>query len=153
KMAARNYEDLLQCAIPVFEGLLPEPRNGNILRLLFTFAEWHALAKLRLHTTPFLSRLKDSTGELGSKLRHFVAHTCSDFDTRELPKDEAAKGRRKDRSKKTKKITATPLRQKRGAPAKKTVMNLLTYKLHSLGDYLPTILWFGTSDSYSTQTV
>ncbi|KAJ6608894.1 hypothetical protein B0H10DRAFT_2301109, partial [Mycena sp. CBHHK59/15] len=26
-----------------------------------------------------------------------------------------------------------------------------TYKLHSLGDYVRSILWFGTSDSYSTQ--
>ncbi|KAJ6619167.1 hypothetical protein B0H10DRAFT_1794003 [Mycena sp. CBHHK59/15] len=53
KMAARNYEDLLQCAIPVFEGLLPEPHNNTVLNLLFTFAEWHVLAKLRMHTTPF----------------------------------------------------------------------------------------------------
>ncbi|KAJ7203528.1 hypothetical protein GGX14DRAFT_369445 [Mycena pura] len=30
---------------------------------------------------------------------------------------------------------------------------MLTYKLHALGDYIASILWFGTSDSYSTQPV
>ncbi|KAF9455143.1 hypothetical protein BDZ94DRAFT_1127669, partial [Collybia nuda] len=27
QLAARDFEDLLQCAIPVFEDLLPEPHN------------------------------------------------------------------------------------------------------------------------------
>lgn len=32
-------------------------------------------------------------------------------------------------------------------------LNLNTYKFHSLGDVVPTIRLFGTTDSYSTQTV
>ncbi|KAJ7151509.1 hypothetical protein C8R46DRAFT_1229045 [Mycena filopes] len=151
KMAARNFEDLLQCAIPVFEGLLPEPHNGKILSLLFTCAEWHALAKLRMHTTPFLRRLSDSTADFGRQLRHFVTHTCSHFDTRELPKEEAARGRRKARQKKSK-PTPKPKKQATQGASKKKTMNLWTYKFHSLGDYWSTIPWFGTSDSYSTQT-
>lgn len=33
------------------------------------------------------------------------------------------------------------------------VLNLSTYKVHALGDYVNTIRTFGTTDSYSTQTV
>jgi hypothetical protein len=36
---------------------------------------------------------------------------------------------------------------------KQKLFNLLTYKLHSLGDYVRAIRWFGTTDSYSTQPV
>ncbi|KZP03474.1 hypothetical protein FIBSPDRAFT_693271, partial [Athelia psychrophila] len=49
-LAARDYEDLLQCAIPVLDGLLPEPYNTEILTLIFICSHWHALAKLRMHT-------------------------------------------------------------------------------------------------------
>ncbi|KAJ7163030.1 hypothetical protein C8R46DRAFT_813181, partial [Mycena filopes] len=43
KMAAQDFEDILQCYIPVFEGLLPEPHNTIVLDLLYTFAYWHAV--------------------------------------------------------------------------------------------------------------
>ncbi|KIK21724.1 hypothetical protein PISMIDRAFT_77613, partial [Pisolithus microcarpus 441] len=43
QMAARDFEDLLQCAIPIFTGLLPEPHNGQIIKLLFVLAHWHGL--------------------------------------------------------------------------------------------------------------
>jgi hypothetical protein len=33
------------------------------------------------------------------------------------------------------------------------ILNLLTYKLHALGDYVRSIRLFGTTDSYSTQIV
>ena len=33
------------------------------------------------------------------------------------------------------------------------VLNLSTYKLHALGDYTSQIRMFGTTDSYSTQSV
>ncbi|EDR09226.1 uncharacterized protein LACBIDRAFT_296661 [Laccaria bicolor S238N-H82] len=95
KLAARNYEDLLQCAIPVFEGLLPEPYNTAILDLLFTCAEWHALAKLRLHTETTLGWLEQSTTDPRQQLRRFVTHTCPAFATKELPKEQAARGWRK----------------------------------------------------------
>ncbi|KAJ7118067.1 hypothetical protein C8R44DRAFT_595931, partial [Mycena epipterygia] len=151
KMAARNFEDLLQCSIPVFEGLLAERYNKNILSLLFTFCEWHALAKLRMHSTPLLARLSHTTTHLGRQLRHFVTHTRSQFDTCELPKEEAARGRRKARKTKSK---STPVPRKNTAAGSKVkTMNLNTYKLHSIGDYVRCILSFGTTDSYSTQTV
>ncbi|KAK0479044.1 hypothetical protein EDD18DRAFT_1312527 [Armillaria luteobubalina] len=87
KLAARDYEDLLQCSIPCFDGLFPEEDNHIVIDTLFDFAMWHALAKSRMHT---------------------------------------------DSSK---------------------ILNLLTYKFHSLGDYCWTIPQFGTTDSYSTQII
>ncbi|KAG2063384.1 hypothetical protein BDR04DRAFT_1123294 [Suillus decipiens] len=52
-----DFEDLLQCAIPVFEGLLPSPYNELLLDLSFELATWHGLAKLRMHTDTTLNFL------------------------------------------------------------------------------------------------
>ncbi|KJA20606.1 hypothetical protein HYPSUDRAFT_141916, partial [Hypholoma sublateritium FD-334 SS-4] len=168
KMAARNYEDLLQCSIPVFDGLLDPEHDKAILSLLFTVAEWHALAKLRMHTDSTLGWLQECTASLGMQLRRFESHTCSFFDTRELPSEEAA------RSRKEKKATASTASSSKDKlptekanygpqssiesqskptkiPPKKKVFNLVLIKLHALGDYVNTIKLFGTSDSYSTQ--
>ncbi|THH07280.1 hypothetical protein EW146_g9368 [Bondarzewia mesenterica] len=61
KLAGRDFEDLLQCSIPVFEGLLPSPHNEIILDLLFTLATWHAYAKLCLHTETTLGFFDTTT--------------------------------------------------------------------------------------------
>lgn len=248
--------------MPVFEGLLPEQHDNDILSLLFTAAEWHTLAKLRLHTESTLDLLEQTTTQLGTQLRRFQSYTCSFFVTRELPKEEAARGRRQARKKPTPMAPAQsgsggpPSRATRGRvgstrargrgvgrgrgqqldqqlvndgasntenpdlgpaeassrgrvapararghghgtgrgrgqgqqlpgltvpptnddtsnaeipnpapaeepnltskpakPRKLKTFSLLTYKLHALGDYVRTIRWFGTSDSYSTQPV
>ncbi|KAJ3524831.1 hypothetical protein NM688_g8496 [Phlebia brevispora] len=94
KLAARDFEDMLQVALLVFEGLLDEPYNTIILDVLFTLAMWHALAKLRIHTTSTLNIFRQATSELGSSLRRFASHVCPHFATRELPKETAARGRR-----------------------------------------------------------
>ncbi|KIK32559.1 hypothetical protein CY34DRAFT_101194 [Suillus luteus UH-Slu-Lm8-n1] len=39
----------LKCAMPVFEGLFPEDHDLIVQSLLYRFAQWHALAKLRMH--------------------------------------------------------------------------------------------------------
>lgn len=138
-----------QCSIPVIEGLLPE-HNDAILDLLFTLAEWHTLAKLKLHTDTTVGLLGAVTKELGRLLRRFKRVTCAAFNTKELPSEEAARGRRQAKK-------AAAGKGKARATAKTTAnikeYSLLTYKLHSLGDYVSNILWFGTSDSYSTQPV
>ncbi|KAG6913290.1 hypothetical protein DXG01_008139, partial [Tephrocybe rancida] len=89
KMAARDYEDLLQTAIPVFEGLLNDLHDAAIANLLFQFAHWHGLAKLRLHSDFSVAILDEETTCLGNSLREFQKTTCPSFDTRELPKEEA----------------------------------------------------------------
>ncbi|KAG6905246.1 hypothetical protein DXG01_003988 [Tephrocybe rancida] len=93
RLGARDFADLLQCAIPAFEGLLPEPHNSRLMELLFVCATWHGLAKLRLHTDITLKVLDDTTLHLGYSLREFVTRTCSQFNTRELPREAAARSR------------------------------------------------------------
>ncbi|RDB16269.1 hypothetical protein Hypma_003008 [Hypsizygus marmoreus] len=95
QMAAWNYEDFLQCAIPVFDGLLPEPHNSQILQLLFHFAFWHGMAKLRLHSELTLAILDKETTILPEKLREFQSDTCLAFNAKELPREAAARNRRK----------------------------------------------------------
>jgi len=163
KLAGRDFEDLLQCAIPVFEGLLPAPHDELLADLLFTLASWHACAKLRLHTEMTLIHLDRSTTLLGQLLRKFVHITCAAFVTRELPKEVAARTRRRaaaSAKKASKLINEIPAKNKvsiRPATQSKTgvrkLFNLCTYKLHALGDYVKTIRLFGMSDSYSTQVV
>ena len=127
-----NFGSIWQCSIPVFEGLLPEPFNGMLLCLLYKAAEWHALAKLRLHTDTTLNLLEAVTREFGYLMRQFRDKTSEEFNTVELPRGPDAR--------------------KGGSPKKKT-LNLNTYKFHALGDYVATIRLFGTTDSYSTLLV
>ena len=152
KLAARDFEDILQvrtlycmlylpttnmdyqCSIPAFEGLLPEPFNGKLLRLLYKAAEWHALAKLQMHTDSTLDLLEAITREFGCLMRQFRDETSDEFNTTEVPCETSAR--------------------KGGArSSKKKKLNLNTYKFHALGDYVSTIRLFGTTDSYSTQVV
>ena len=145
--------------MPVFDGLLPAKHNNDIQSLLFTTAEWHTLAKMRLHTDSTLAWLDESTKAFGKQIRRFESHTCSFFDTRELPQEEAARSRRQKKKKASINLpnpsalapapsTATP-----SAGTKKKLFNLILIKLHALGDYVKTIKTFGTTDSYSTQPV
>lgn len=130
--------------------MFDSPHNEAVLDLLFTLAEWHTLAKLRLHTDTTVMSLRQSTKDLGRQLRRFKNYTCSFFDTKELPKEEAARGRRQ-----AKKAVAggTTQPQPMKTSVKTKVFSLLTYKLHALGDYVSTILFYGSTDSYSTQPV
>jgi hypothetical protein len=180
KLAARDFEDILQvgmnckligavlmrsskCAIPVFEGLLPEPHNSNVLRLLFICAHWHSLAKLRMHTDQTLDILDDVTIEMGAELRAFNNNTCDAFDTHELPHETAARKRRGLKKTKRKQSSpdnasgpsADPSVNTLGMPDKALPkkFNLRKYKYHSLGDYAKMIRRHGTSDSYSTEPV
>ncbi|KAG2061328.1 hypothetical protein BDR06DRAFT_870354, partial [Suillus hirtellus] len=91
KLTARDYEDLLQCCIPVMEGLLPD-HDDVILNLLFELATWHALGKLWMHTKTTLNFLDNSTTRLGQALCCFKQSTCDLFITQELPKEAAAQG-------------------------------------------------------------
>ena len=120
-------------------------------------AVWHAYAKLRQHTEYTLRSFEAKTKELGDKLRHFSSHTCPAFQTKELPSETAARGRRQVADDKTralsgKRPTKQPQNQGNLAKPAKT-FSLSTPKVHALGDYPSTIRWLGTTDSYSTQRV
>ncbi|KAF9032741.1 hypothetical protein BJ165DRAFT_1357712, partial [Panaeolus papilionaceus] len=161
KMAARDFEDLLQCSIPAFGGLLEEPHNQRLMELLYRMAEWHALAKLRMQTEKTLHLLEEVTTELGKALREFRDTTCAHFTTLELPKEAAARVRREIAASvgapgqeviTNSETLASPESRNRNSRRAKT-LNLQTIKMHFLGDYAEHVRLFGTSDSYSTQLV
>lgn len=157
KLAARDWEDMLQVSIPIFEDLLPAPCNNIILDLLFTLCTWHAYAKLRLHTTGTITSLSAFTTLLGTMLRRFKNKVCTLYHTRELPREEAARGRRTaalagQAKGKGRARTTAPANSMSGTSRTKK-FNMATYKLHALGDYVAAIIAFGPTDNYSTQVV
>ncbi|EIW82687.1 hypothetical protein CONPUDRAFT_52845, partial [Coniophora puteana RWD-64-598 SS2] len=143
RLAARDFEDLVQCAIPVFESVFPDKSHRRVISdLLFELATWHALAKLRLHTDDTLKVFDVSTAELGRLMRQFQHEVCPDYDTCELPPETAARGRRETRQ---------GVHQVSGK--KRKVLNLKTYKYHALGDYPAMVRLLGSVDNYTSQLV
>ncbi|KAG8697132.1 hypothetical protein FRC09_008057 [Ceratobasidium sp. 395] len=147
KFAARDYEDVLQCCLPAIEGLFTQEQYQRISKLIFTFAKWHALAKLRMHTESTLRALDSETTALGRRLRIFqkyssvefpsVVETNAEFEARKRREIRAAATRN---TPSTKEFTKEPKH-----------FNLNTPKFHSLGDFPKAIRLFGSTDSYSTQ--
>ncbi|KAJ3882463.1 hypothetical protein F5051DRAFT_494399 [Lentinula edodes] len=152
KLAARDFEDLLQCAIPAFEGLLPGEHNTRLMKLLYRLAEWHALAKLRMHTDLTLRDLSLCTVAVGTLMREFRDKTCSQFRVVELPSEQQARSQRQAQidAQRHSVDPSQPI-QRKDTSRKARTLNLFTYKFHAMADYVPAIRWFGTIDSYSTQ--
>jgi hypothetical protein len=113
--------------------------------LLYCTAEWHAFAKLRLHTESTLNHLEKLTTELGRLMRKFRDVTKSDFTTFELPRETAARKRRSKEKETEGTSTSTSQKPK--------TLNLFTYKWHALADYVHSIRLFGGTDGFSTQLV
>lgn len=162
KLAARDYEDLLQvsssfpedfiaitdstmnsqCSIPCLEGLFLPEDNETISSLLYIMLSWHALAKLRLHSEITLALLKKTTVLLGKTLRKFQKEVCPHYATFETPRESQAR------------IRAAASTASETVGGKKTrTFNMLTSKLHALGDYADEIVSYGPTDIYSTQLV
>ncbi|KAG2051212.1 hypothetical protein BDR06DRAFT_890275, partial [Suillus hirtellus] len=156
-MAAWNFKDLLQCSIPVFEGLLPDTHNKILLDLLFIMVHWHGLAKLHMHSDLTLQVLNQQTTDLGEQFHQFKMKMCNAYHTQELDHEGAA-ARRPRSGADAKGKQKVNLEQLQGVPQlrqprKKELFNFHTYKFHALGDYVTSIRWFGTTDSYSTEPV
>ena len=90
--------------------------------LLFELATWHALAKLRLHSDTSLKIFETSTTRLGQVFHKFVSKTCAAFVTKDLPQEEAARGRRKaamdakaQSAKGKEKVSSTSKKAKKGS--------------------------------------
>ncbi|KIK92915.1 hypothetical protein PAXRUDRAFT_790802 [Paxillus rubicundulus Ve08.2h10] len=145
RLAARDFEDILQCTIPVVEGLFPPEHDRIVLALLYRFSEWHALAKLRLHTEASLNHLESAYKNLCQKLRLFSKKMCAEYHTTELPKEKTARLRKQGQAQADSNISS-------GTSGPRTkAFNMRTYKFHALGDYVRSIRLFGTTDSYTTQ--
>jgi hypothetical protein len=97
-----------QCAIPAFDRLLPEPHNTTVLHLLAALAEWHALAKLRLHTEVTVNLLETKTTELASRVQEFMNVTCQAYETMETTKEYGARLKRSAKKEKAPGPTIPP---------------------------------------------
>ena len=64
------------------------------MKLLYQTAEWHGLAKLRMHTESSLALLEALTTEFGLLVQSFQELTSRDFITVELPKEKGARDRK-----------------------------------------------------------
>lgn len=104
-------QTILQCIIPVIEGLLPEWLKKHVLDLLFLLATWHAYTKLWLHTNHTLDSFDKLTWPLGALIRHFGRKLSDSFPVKELPKEVAARQRRVAENLKKKPIRALVKKQ------------------------------------------
>lgn len=64
------------------------------MKLLYRTAEWHALAKLRMHTDSTLNLLEQLTTEFGKLMRDFRKLSGAAFETVELHRETAARNRK-----------------------------------------------------------
>ena len=110
--------------------------------LLFLTAFWHSLGKLRLHSEQTLHVLQIITRDFCAGIQAFERYTSR---YKELETRKEAEARRRQQSK-----NATSSKKQKKS---KKGFSLETYKLHSIPDYVATIQYFGTTDSYSTQIV
>ena len=99
----------VQCAIPVFEGLLPEPYNKQLLELLFLLGHWHGFGKLRMHTDDTLGILDSNTSLLGAQFRKFHDFTCAQFKTKELQREADARRRREAKARSQNQASSGPI--------------------------------------------
>lgn len=126
---------------------------------MFLCAHWHGLAKLRLHTDITLGIMDRLTTELGKAFLDFEKTVCTAYATQELPREVTARQKRQQ-AKATSSQEGTSQTNSEQPKEKSTeskplvkMLNLQRYKHHSLGDYVETIRQYGTTDSYSTQSV
>lgn len=139
--------NLLQCAIPCFEGLLPSPDDERISALLYVMAYWHSLAKMRMHTESSVKLLDAVYTAMGSHLRHFEQVICPRYVTKETQKEYA----KRVRAASGKKAASTTAPASGGQ--KPRIFNLSTIKAHLLG-YAPRyIRMYGPLDMLSTMKV
>lgn len=121
------------------------------MKLLYRVAEWHAFAKMRLHTETTLKHLEDMTTELGKLMRDFEHSICSQFQTYELPREVEARKRREEARRLG--LGADPVPASSAGGKRTKTFNLFTYKWHALGDYVSAIRLFGGTDGFSSQLV
>ncbi|KAJ3554423.1 hypothetical protein NM688_g3120 [Phlebia brevispora] len=156
KLAARDYEDILQCIIPCLEGLLPPDLDKIVADMLFFLLLFHALAKMRLHRESTVRIMESVVRHLGKAVRVF-AKKSKKYPTKELPNEVAARGRREIRAAKQKTQNSETFadRAPQQAPsrlqAKLKFLNLSTFKWHNLPHYPWWIRRIGALDGYSTQ--
>ena len=77
------------------EGLFAEPYNSVVLNVIFTLSLWHAFAKLQMHTQTTATQFTEVTKALGQEIQRFKRDMCDHFMMKALPREAAARVRRK----------------------------------------------------------
>ncbi|THV02941.1 hypothetical protein K435DRAFT_652331, partial [Dendrothele bispora CBS 962.96] len=136
KLAGRDYNNIIICAMPCVEELFTDVGMEELMQeLFFVSATWYSFADLRLHTDSTLEFLKSTMTDLGHILRQFTK-SANEHPMVELPEETASRHRRNP-----KQNASTPKSKKFSNSAPKT---------HFLGDFVRSIKYFGTTDSYDT---
>ena len=105
-----------------------------------------------MHTDATVDILDALTTLLGQRLRNFKITTSASYVTREL-KREAEQHRRREEKAKLTQLSSSKQAAASGDNRRLKTLNLDTFKLHALGDYVLSIRTKGTTDSYSTRLV
>ena len=105
-----------------------------------------------MHTDATTEILDTLTTLLGQRLRNFKITTCTAYATRELKREAEQRQRREEKSKVTQ-LSSTKPTPGSGDNRRLKTLNLDTFKLHALGDYVSSIRTRGATDSYSTRLV
>jgi hypothetical protein len=116
------------------------------MTLLYLLAEYHSLAKMRMHTDASLAHWERVIKAVTDALREFQV-SSSAFKTTETPTERNARISRATKKQKGSNQTTVS----GGSQPRK--LDLQTYKFHAMGDGPSTVRRRGTLDSYSTQTV
>ncbi|KAF5335261.1 hypothetical protein D9758_016234 [Tetrapyrgos nigripes] len=150
KLAGRDYTAILECLMPVLEGLLPGRHDEIIQDITFDILVFNGHAKLRTHTDSSLSTFKQATKDLGRAFRTFAKDTSRAFETVELPREREARIRRE-----AKKSTRGGRKFQGPSTSKKKsrlrTFNNNTAKTHALGDYPWAVKYYSTLDSFDTK--
>ncbi|THU92496.1 hypothetical protein K435DRAFT_862405 [Dendrothele bispora CBS 962.96] len=149
KLAGWDFEDMLLCAIPCFEGLLPEPHNSIVLDLLFDYLIWHGYAKLEMSYDNINNPFRQATNNLGTSIRRFANMTCTKFDTWETQRERAGRLRRVQRQQE--KLSPSTAIILTSQSSLKRRYNASTPKLHAHGYYADDVPYFGTCNSHTTR--
>ncbi|KAG6808398.1 hypothetical protein H0H92_004278 [Tricholoma furcatifolium] len=152
KLAGRDFEDILQCAGPCFEGFFRRKIDSKIQDLLFIAAAWHASAKLRVHTDNTLDIFRGLTREFTRQIQYFATQICPHFDTIATPAEAATSLRAAAaKMKKNGDHTVGSILSTSGSKRMAKTFKIDTPKFHSIVHYPESIARYGTTDSYSTQ--
>ncbi|KAJ8085485.1 hypothetical protein PM082_004301 [Marasmius tenuissimus] len=152
KFAFRDFEDVIQCSIPCFEGLLPDEHNDVILDLLWDFNVLIAYASLGMHTDSTVATLDSRITQYGKSLWRFVNKTCAAYTTKEIPEEaEKRQNTEASRAKKRHKQGKAPKNKKSDASEEDANgLKEKTFKTHMPTHYPYFIKAFGSLDSYTT---
>ncbi|THV01766.1 hypothetical protein K435DRAFT_654692 [Dendrothele bispora CBS 962.96] len=124
KLAERDYNNIIICAMPCIEELFT-----NIgMELFFVSVTWYSFADLQLHTGSTLEFFKSSMTDLRHILHQFTKN-ANKHPMVKLPKEAASRHQWNPRQ------------------------NALAPKAKKFRDFVQSIKYFGTTDSYDTSII